>query len=109
MKKSHRFDAEDIIRAVEETRDHLRGVRKVALRQTEVPCLPPVDEIRPKQIAALRKRLNVSQPMFARLLNVPLITAVSWEKGRRQPSGAALRLLQVAGRNPEVLMPSRTV
>jgi transcriptional regulator with XRE-family HTH domain len=43
----------------------------------------------------LRQRLNVSQAVFAGLLNVPKVTAISWEKGRRQPTGAALRLLDL--------------
>jgi putative transcriptional regulator len=48
--------------------------------------------------------MNVSQEVFARLLNVPLVTAKSWEAGRRKPSGAAARLLQVAERKPELLL-----
>jgi putative transcriptional regulator len=42
--------------------------------------------------------------VFARLLNVPTVTAASWEKGRRKPSGAALRLLQIARKHPEALL-----
>ncbi len=53
-------------------------------------------EISPKEIVATREALNLSQSEFAKLLNVPTVTAVSWEKGRRKPSGAALRLLQIA-------------
>ena len=37
------------------------------------------------------------------MLNVPVVTAISWEKGRRQPSGAALRLLEIAREHPEML------
>ena len=51
----------------------------------------------------IRARLKVSQPVFAAMLNVPTVTAVSWEKGRRQPSGAALRLLEIARKRPEIL------
>jgi putative transcriptional regulator len=56
------------------------------------------------KVVAARQALNVSQPVFARLLNVPTMTAVSWKKGRRKPSGAALRLLQIAREHPEALM-----
>lgn len=35
------------------------------------------------------------------LLNVPALTAISWENGTRKPSGAALRLLAVARHHPE--------
>lgn len=51
-----------------------------------------------------RESLNVSQSVFARMLNVPTVTAASWEKGRRKPSGAALGLLQIARKHPETLL-----
>jgi hypothetical protein len=44
------------------------------------------------------------EAVFARLLNVPVVTEASWEVGRRNPSGAALRLLQIAKKEPEVLL-----
>jgi putative transcriptional regulator len=46
----------------------------------------------------------VSQEVFARLLDVPVVTEASWEAGRRNPSGAALRLLQIAKREPNALL-----
>ncbi len=62
---------------------------------------PPVKAIPPKQIRAIRVGLGCTQTEFALLLNVPAITAISWEKGTRKPSGAALRLLAVARQHPE--------
>ena len=44
------------------------------------------------------------QPVFAALLNVPLATARSWEQGKRKPSGAALRLLDLARQRPKILL-----
>jgi DNA-binding transcriptional regulator YiaG len=41
--------------------------------------------------------------IYARTLNVPKVTAISWEKGRRKPTGAALRLLDLVRKNPEIL------
>jgi len=46
----------------------------------------------------------MSQPVFARMLNVGAGTAASWEKGRRYPSGPALKILRVAQKHPEALM-----
>ena len=48
---------------------------------------------------------DVSQSVFAALLNVPKVTAISWEreKGRRKPTGAAWRLLDLVRRKPEIL------
>ena len=59
-----------------------------------------------KEIAAIRRKLNVSQTVFAELLNVPKTTAVAWERGLRSPSGAAVRLLHIAGNSPSVLIES---
>ena len=100
------FDAEALIGAVEDIRDHVRGEKKITLRTTKVALPSAAPEVTPEEIAAARKALKVSQPVFARLLNVPKVTAVSWEKGRRKPSGAALRLLQIARKHPEVLLES---
>jgi DNA-binding transcriptional regulator YiaG len=52
---------------------------------------------------AIRTRLGYTQSQFGALLNVPIVTAVSWENGTRKPSGAALRLLSVAKHHPEAL------
>ena len=104
--KEIEFDADELIGAVEDVRDHVVGKKKVTLRTTEVDLPAPAPEVTPEEITAARKALQVSQPVFARILNVPTVTAVSWEKGRRKPSGAALRLLQIAREHPDVLLHS---
>ncbi len=98
------FNAEDLLSAVEEVSDHVAGKHKGTMRTTQVKLPDPAPEITPDEVVAARQALNVSQPVFARLLNVPTVTAVSWEKGRRKPSGAALRLLQIAREHPEALL-----
>lgn len=102
-KKPIRFDAEALIRSVEAVRDGVTGRRKLAFRTATVKLPPPAPPVAAADIARLRARLRLSQPVFAALLNVATVTAVSWEKGRRKPSGAALRLLQIAREHPEIL------
>ena len=51
----------------------------------------------------MRQKLNVSQAVFAGLLNIPKVTAISWEKGRRQPTAAALRLLDLVRKKLQLL------
>lgn len=95
------FDADVLVASVEARADHVRGERKLTLhRRTLVPG--PVKPLEAREVAAIRHRLNVSQAVFAALLNVSRVTAISWEKGRRRPSGAALRLLDLARRRPDV-------
>ena len=74
------------------------GTEPARIRRVQIP--PPVKSLSTR---AIRTRLGCTQSEFAALLNVPKVTAVSWENGTRKPSGAALRLLAVARRNPEAL------
>lgn len=72
-------------------------------RERTVSLPPPVKAMPARQIRALRQQLGYTQMEFAALLNVPKVTAISWENGTRKPSGAALRLLAVAKHHPEAL------
>ena len=103
-KKEHAFDADELLTALTDIRDHVRGTRKITMRTTTVRMPSPVKTMPPSQIKHIRAMMNVSQEVFAHLLNVPLVTAKSWEAGRRKPSGAAARLLQLAERQPKLLL-----
>ena len=102
-RKEIEFDAEALVASVEAMAAHVRGERKLTLRTRAVALPEPVRPLRPRDVAAIRRQLNVSQAVFAALLNVPKVTAVSWEKGRRKPTGAALRLLDLIRKRPEIL------
>jgi len=52
-------------------------------------------EYRANDVKRLRRTLKCSQSSFAKLLNISIKTVQSWESGRRVPSQAALRLLQI--------------
>ena len=68
------------------------------LRRQKPPAFTPA------RIRSIRRRLNVSQPVFAELLYVTKATACKWEQGLRKPSGSALRLLEIAEKQPQVLV-----
>lgn len=55
-------------------------------------------------IVMIRKRMGVSQPIFADVLNVSTPTVRGWEQGVREPEGPSLRLLEFAARQPTVLL-----
>jgi len=74
----------------------------VDLRVVEIPR--PPEQIAPRQIREIRNSLNASQPLFALLLNVSPKAVQSWEQGLRRPRAAALKLLAIAKRNPQVLL-----
>ena len=56
------------------------------------------------EVKAIRKRLRVSQPQFARLIGVSAATLRNWEQGRTRPEGAARALLKVAARRPDAVL-----
>jgi len=102
-RKNIEFDAEALVGSVEALAAHVRGKRKLTLRTRAMTLPEPLAPLRPKDVAAIRRQLNVSQSVFAALLNVPKVTAISWEKGRRKPTGAALRLLDLIRKRPNLL------
>jgi putative transcriptional regulator len=52
------------------------------------------------EIKRLRTEVfNMSQPVFASLLNVKAATIRAWEQGQRIPDGAAARLLEILAEN----------
>jgi DNA-binding transcriptional regulator YiaG len=98
------FNHEDLLGSLRGHADHLEGNTKITMRVSKIVLPKPLKDIHAEEIAAIRRSLNVSQPVFAALLNVPLTTARSWEQGRRKPSGAALRLLDIARQRPKILL-----
>jgi putative transcriptional regulator len=86
-----------------------------SLRDAGRPVPPPSLDARDTAVARpsrydaarvqrIRRRLDVSQRVFADMLNVSLGTVRSWEQGRRTPDGASMRLLTIAERHPEILL-----
>jgi putative transcriptional regulator len=59
--------------------------------------LPSVD------VTAIRQRTGLSQRDFAARIGIPEGTLVSWEQGRRQPSGPAKVLLALLARRPNLV------
>lgn len=51
-----------------------------------------------------RQKTGLSQSEFAALLGVSVRTLQGWEQGRKQPSGAARKLLAIARTNPKALL-----
>ncbi len=53
-------------------------------------------------VKALRAKLNVSQKDLALTMNVSVDTVKSWEKGRRNPTGLASKILHLIESEPEI-------
>lgn len=93
MNKKYRSDA---LAAIHETMEALRDVGaidKQTMREFDDTCLTPVHALAPEDIRAIREREHLSQPVFARYLNVSKNLVSDWERGVKKPGGPALRLL----------------
>lgn len=60
-------------------------------------------QIAANEVSAARMKSGLSQSEFARALQISPRTLQEWEQGRREPSGAAKALIQIAFRHPEVI------
>src|SRR5271157_786273 len=90
--------ADQIRKGLEESVRHAKGETTLKTTTLEVPDRPP--ELGAEDITRIRLNNQMSQAVFAQLLNVSPKTVQSWEHGTRKPSQAALRLIQVFERNP---------
>lgn len=89
--------------ALEHKQGRLAGVRvtraKVTARRVDV--VPP-PEFGQEDVQRVRERLGLSQTVFADLIGASASTVRAWERGARQPSDMARRLLELAERQPEI-------
>jgi putative transcriptional regulator len=90
----------ELLASANEALEHAQGKRN--LRTTILP--PPPEPMDAREVQKLRARLEASQPVFASYLNVSTKLVQAWEANRRTPDGAALRLLRLAEKAPELLL-----
>ena len=74
------------------------AIDKRTLREFDEACLAPATALQPDEIKAIREAEHVSQPVFARYLNVSKNLVSDWERGKKRPGGPALRLLSIIQR-----------
>ncbi len=90
--KDELFD--ELVESIQEGGKYLRGAGEAA-------DVGFVSEPDPRVI---RKRMGLTQEEFAAALSISVKTLRNWEQGRREPTGPAMRLLQIAAKHPEVLI-----
>ena len=74
---------------------------EVELKQLGVKV--PLINIDAERIKEIRKDINLSQSVFAKLLNVSSSAVKQWEQGKRTPTGSTKVLLELLKRNPNIL------
>ena len=75
---------------------------KRTLRTVEVE-LKPAAEVNAQELLALRERLHLSRPVFARYLRTNPRTLENWEQGRAKPNAQAALLIRLVERYPDTV------
>lgn len=81
----------------------LRAARRHRRTLSETTVAPP-PRYGSARVRRLRERLGLSQPLFAKALNVSVGTVRGWEQGARVPDGPSRRLLEVGERHPQAIL-----
>jgi putative transcriptional regulator len=93
----------DLKEAMEDALAFERGERRnLKITRIQAPRRPKA--MSAQDIVQIRRRLNCSQAVFAMMLNISPKTVQAWEQGSREPGDAALKLLTIAKKHPEVLL-----
>jgi putative transcriptional regulator len=98
MPRTYKSEA---LASVHEMMEGLReggAIDKRTLREFDEACLAPAAPLQPDEIKVIREAEHVSQPVFARYLNVSKNLVSDWERGKKRPGGPAQRLLSIIQR-----------
>jgi putative transcriptional regulator len=101
MKQTKQYRS-SLMSSIHETAEGLHAaglMNKLTMRKFDQMCLTPIRRLKPKQIRDLRLREGASQAVFARYLNVTTGIISQWERGKKHPQGASLKLLALVARN----------
>ena len=79
-----------------------RRAGKRTLR-THVVNVRPVPDISARELARIRKRMNLSRGLFAGYLRTNMRTLENWEQGRATPNAQAALLIRLVQRFPDTM------
>jgi putative transcriptional regulator len=83
--------------ALDQAREGKLTLRKYKVEPKTVPRMDAA------AVHALRTKLGMSQPVFARQLRIEPRTVANWEQGVSTPNAQAAILLKLVERHPELL------
>ena len=96
--KTYKSEAMASIHELMEGAFEIGAIDKKTMRGFDEGCLIAAPVLLPEQIKAIREHEAVSQPVFARYLNVSKNLVSEWERGVKRPGGPASRLLSIVSR-----------
>ena len=90
--------AAEVLDGLREIREHRAGKRTLRTVHIEPRPLPGLT---PDAIRRIRESLDVSRPVFAHMIRVPVRTVEGWEQGRSSPPDSATALILMAQKYPD--------
>ncbi|WP_102960602.1 helix-turn-helix domain-containing protein [Mangrovicella endophytica] len=99
MVKAKRAYRSDALRSAHEAVEGLRKVGAVdqkTMRRFDAACLTTIEDLDANSIRQIREAAQMSQAVFAQVLNVSTSIVSKWEQGEKRPSGPSLKLLSLA-------------
>lgn len=81
-----------------------QGLTEAVAHAKGEPLAAKVYEPRPVDVAALRRRMDMTQEQFAARFGFSVATLRHWERGDRRPAGASLVLLNVIERDSQAVL-----
>jgi len=73
-------------------------IDKRKMQEYDALCLEPIPDYNGNEIKRIRTSHNLSQAVFAAVLNTTVSTVVQWEGGKKHPRGTSLKLLNLVDR-----------
>ncbi len=98
MKKRNLFA--EIAEGFDALADERAGKRTLRTHAVE---MKPAPDISADELMALRERLCLSRPVFARYLRTNPRTLENWEQGRARPNAQAALLIRLVERYPDTV------
>ena len=99
-KKKRATFGEAVLESLNDYMDRRARGEKLTVQRVE-RLAPAPAEFGPKEIISIRRKLNVSQHVFATVLGASPATVRAWEQGAKAPAPMARRLLEVVDAHPD--------
>jgi len=99
MTRKHNLFAE-LTEGLEALAEQRQGKRTL---RTHVVKLRPAPKISTRELARVRKQMNLSRGLFARYLRTNVRTLENWEQGRAKPNAQAALLIRLVERYPDTV------
>ncbi len=90
----------DLIEGFDGLADEREGKATLRSHKLELGALKVVSA---DELLAIRERLNMSRPVFARVLRTNARTLENWEQGRARPNAQATTLIRLVQKYPETV------